>query len=73
MRLFPCWAMKKATIMISGGTAFSGGERVQQGFDYSDVMSQFRSGMFGDFDDILTSSSAVHGQNPRQTQPRLVV
>ena len=36
-----------------GGTAFSGGEGFQQGFDYSDVMSQFRSGMFGDFDDIF--------------------
>src|SRR3989338_8890549 len=40
-----------------GSAAFSGGygnsERSQQGFDYSDVMSQFRSGMFGDFDDIF--------------------
>ncbi|MBI4152343.1 molecular chaperone DnaJ [Candidatus Woesearchaeota archaeon] len=30
----------------AGGPGFSG-------FDYSDVMSQFRSGMFGDFDDIF--------------------
>lgn len=40
-----------------GSAAFSGasgtGAGFQQGFDYSDVMSQFRSGMFGDFDDIF--------------------
>src|SRR3989344_1218695 len=38
-----------------GSEAFSGGGNAgsQQGFDYSDVMSQFRSGMFGDFDDIF--------------------
>ena len=35
-----------------GGAAFSGGG-FQQGYDYSDVMSQFKSGMFGDFDDIF--------------------
>lgn len=33
----------------SGGGAGSG----FSGFDYSDIMSQFRSGMFGDFDDIF--------------------
>src|SRR3989344_1657570 len=32
-----------------GSSAFSGGEGSQQGFDYSDVMSQFRSGAFGNF------------------------
>ncbi len=37
-----------------GDAAFSGGGAgFQQGFDYSDIMSQFRSGMFGDFDDIF--------------------
>lgn len=38
-----------------GSAAFSGagGAGFQQGFDYSDIMSQFRSGMFGDFDDIF--------------------
>lgn len=36
-----------------GNAAFSGGEGFQQGFDYSDVMSQFKSGVFGDFDDIF--------------------
>ncbi|MDO8510963.1 MAG: molecular chaperone DnaJ [Nanoarchaeota archaeon] len=38
-----------------GSAAFSGagGAGSQQGFDYSDVMSQFKSGMFGDFDDIF--------------------
>lgn len=34
-----------------GSSSFRGGG--QQGFDYSDVMSQFRSGAFGDFDDIF--------------------
>jgi molecular chaperone DnaJ len=39
-----------------GSAAFSGGHGhagFQEGFDYSDIMSQFRSGMFGDFDDIF--------------------
>jgi len=36
---------------FSGGYGNSGGS--QQGFDYSDVMSQFKSGMFGDFDDVF--------------------
>ncbi len=38
-----------------GSESFSGagGTGFQQGFDYSDVMSQFRSGMFGDFDDVF--------------------
>ena len=38
-----------------GSAAFSGasGAGSQQGFDFSDVMSQFRSGMFGDFDDVF--------------------
>ena len=38
---------------FSGGTGGSGGAGSQQGFDYSDIMSQFRSGMFGDSDDIF--------------------
>ena len=41
-----------------GSAAFSGGHGAagssgHQGFDYSDIMSQFRSGMFGDFDDVF--------------------
>src|SRR3989344_785082 len=40
-----------------GSAAFSGGagggNSGFQGFDYSDIMSQFRSGMFGDFDDVF--------------------
>lgn len=36
---------------FSGGMGGNGG--FQQGFDYSDIMSQFRSGMFGDFDDVF--------------------
>ncbi len=35
---------------FSGGGAGAGGF---EGFDFSDVMSQFRSGSFGDFDDIF--------------------
>src|SRR3989338_7506701 len=35
-----------------GSAAFQQGAGFQ-GFDFSDVMSQFRSGMFGDFDDIF--------------------
>ena len=37
-----------------GSSAFSGqGSAGFDGFDYSDIMSQFRSGSFGDFDDIF--------------------
>src|SRR3990167_6945112 len=38
---------------FSGGAGGSAGAGFQQGFDYSDIMSQFRSGMFGDFDDVF--------------------
>ncbi|MBI2582182.1 molecular chaperone DnaJ [Candidatus Woesearchaeota archaeon] len=38
---------------FSGGAGGTGGAGFQQGFDYSDIMSQFRSGMFGDFDDVF--------------------
>ncbi len=36
-----------------GNAAFSGGGAGHQGYDFSDVMSQFRSGSFGGFDDIF--------------------
>ncbi|MBI4980762.1 molecular chaperone DnaJ [Candidatus Woesearchaeota archaeon] len=38
-----------------GSSAFSGagGAGGFQGYDYSDIMSQFRSGTFGDFDDLF--------------------
>src|SRR3989344_5765346 len=37
-----------------GSSAFQGGGGSGfQGFDFSDIMSQFRSGSFGDFDDIF--------------------
>ena len=37
-----------------GSSAFQGGNSSGfQGFDFSDIMSQFRSGSFGDFDDIF--------------------
>ncbi|PIZ50745.1 molecular chaperone DnaJ [Candidatus Woesearchaeota archaeon CG_4_10_14_0_2_um_filter_33_13] len=38
-----------------GSSAFQGGSSGFEGFDYSDVMSQFRSGAFGNFDDIFES------------------
>ena len=34
-----------------GSESFKGGS--SQGFDFSDIMSQFRSGSFGDFDDVF--------------------
>ncbi|MBT4935588.1 molecular chaperone DnaJ [Candidatus Woesearchaeota archaeon] len=37
-----------------GSNAFQGGQ-TSQGFDYSDIMSHFRSGSFGDFDDVFDS------------------
>src|SRR3989344_9316693 len=36
-----------------GSAAFSGGSSGFSGYDYSDVMSQFRSGAFGDFEDVF--------------------
>src|SRR3989344_3173642 len=36
-----------------GSSAFQGGTGGFEGFDYSDIMSQFRSGNFGDFDDVF--------------------
>lgn len=36
-----------------GSSAFQGGNAGFEGFDFSDIMSQFRSGAFGDFDDIF--------------------
>src|SRR3989344_4452905 len=48
---------KRQQYDLFGSAAFSGGSRgaegFQQGFDFSDVMSQFKSGMFGDFDDVF--------------------
>lgn len=40
-----------------GTSGFSGGDASGgfQGFDFSDIMSQFRGGNFGDFDDIFDS------------------
>ncbi len=50
-----------------GSTTFGGAEGFQQGFDYSDIMSQFRSGMFGDFDDLFDH---VFGSSGRKTRAR---
>ncbi len=36
-----------------GSSSFQGSPGSQQGFDFSDIMSQFRSGAFGNFDDIF--------------------
>ncbi len=38
-----------------GSAAFQGGGAGHAGFDFSDIMSQFRSGSFGDFEDIFDS------------------
>lgn len=46
-----------------GSAGFAGGGAGFEGFDYSDIMSQFRSGMFGDFDDIFDH---LFGGVPRQ-------
>jgi molecular chaperone DnaJ len=40
---------------FSGSQGGSGGSGGFQGFDFSDVMSQFRSGAFGQFDDVFES------------------
>ncbi len=50
-----------------GEAAFQGGAGGFEGYDFSDVMSQFRSGMFGDFDDIFdqlfsSSQRRSHGR-----------
>ncbi|PIN76572.1 molecular chaperone DnaJ [Candidatus Woesearchaeota archaeon CG10_big_fil_rev_8_21_14_0_10_36_11] len=37
-----------------GSNVFQGGQ-ASQGFDFSDIMSHFRSGSFGDFDDVFDS------------------
>lgn len=50
-----------------GSSAFSGAGS-QQGFDYSDVMSQFRSGAFGDFGDIF--EQIFSGDGRRRTARR---
>ncbi|MEK6900557.1 MAG: molecular chaperone DnaJ, partial [Nanoarchaeota archaeon] len=52
-----------------GSSAFSGGsEGFQQGFDYSDIMSQFRSGAFGNFDDLFDHlfSGSGHRKSARR-------
>ncbi|MEK6968802.1 MAG: molecular chaperone DnaJ [Nanoarchaeota archaeon] len=53
-----------------GNAAFSGGGAgYQQGFDFSDIMSQFRSGSFGEFDDIfdhLFGGSSRRGSRARR-------
>lgn len=45
---------KRAQYDQFGSSAFSGGTGGgHQGFDFSDIMSQFRSGSFGNFDDVF--------------------
>ncbi|MBT3297467.1 molecular chaperone DnaJ [archaeon] len=41
-----------------------------QGFDFSDIMSQFRSGSFGDFDDIFDSLFGGNGGSRRNARAR---
>ena len=55
---------------FSGGAGGSAGAGFQQGFDYSDIMSQFRSGMFGDFDDIFDHLFGGSGGGGRQRARR---
>ena len=53
-----------------GSSAFQGGAGGAggfQGFDLSDIMSQFRSGAFGQFDDIFDS---LFGGGGRRTRAR---
>jgi molecular chaperone DnaJ len=47
----------------NGGSGF-------QGYDYSDIMSQFRSGAFGDFDDIFDHVFGGGGSGRRATRAR---
>ncbi len=59
-----------------GSASFSGaaGGGGFSGFDYSDVMSQFRSGMFGDFDDIfdhLFGGGSRKGSRPQRGEDLL--
>ena len=49
----------------SGGAGGAGGAGYQ-GFDYSDIMSQFRSGMFGDFDDVFDHLFGGSGSGKRK-------
>ncbi len=49
-----------------GSSAFQGGRGAGfQGFDFSDIMSQFRSGNFGDFDDIFDHLFSGGGRGRR--------
>jgi len=50
-----------------GSSSFEGG---QQGFDFSDVMSQFRSGSFGDFGDIFDQIFGGGGSRGRSRARR---
>lgn len=51
-----------------GSASFQGGgSHYQQGFDFSDIMSQFRSGMFGDFDNVFDH---LFGGSRGRTQAR---
>ena len=50
-----------------GSSSFQGGgASYQQGFDFSDIMSQFRSGAFGNFDDIFDQLFGNGGSRRRR-------
>ncbi len=52
---------------FSGGAGGTGGAGFQ-GFDYSDIMSQFRSGMFGDSDDVFDHLFGGSGSGKRKVR-----
>ena len=48
-----------------GSASFQGGSGYE-GYDFSDVMSQFKSGMFGDFDDVFEHIFGQGGKRSRR-------
>ncbi len=56
---------KRAQYDQYGDAAFQGGSGFE-GYDFSDVMSQFRSGMFGNFDDIFDQLFGGGGRSSRR-------
>jgi molecular chaperone DnaJ len=53
-----------------GSSPSAGSQGGYEGFDYSDIMSHFRSGSFGDFDDIFDHLFGGGGQGKRYSRPQ---